>query len=247
MAPQAAHQPAGLAQASAFLVEAAGQDAILDIVDLIAQIVDQRLEAVGQMIQQMGEQSDRRADRGTGQHLAAETIDRLQRMAPAADHETRIGHEADDPDAFGVEVEIMMQVGQHADDAGTQTLQADARIRLQQKPRRRLRQEPAVVEPVAGPDVGEVEMEARPAPRGGTRPGAPTPASRSAPPARRDGRRSRRSVHDHPEARCGWRPSLGLSQRKGTGGKDRPLRPGPIRGGGTARRGPRPARSRPAR
>ena len=115
VAPQPAHQPTGLTQPRPFLVEAAGQDAVLDIIDLIAEIVDQRFEGLGQMIQEMGEQRDGRAEHSAGQNLSAEAIDRLQRMAPPADHETRLGDESNDAEAFGIEVEVVMQIAQHAD------------------------------------------------------------------------------------------------------------------------------------
>jgi hypothetical protein len=94
--PEAAHRR-GPGPASAFLVEAASQDAILDIVDLIAQIVDQRLECRPDD-QQMGEQAIGEPT-GTGQHLAAETSTACSGWRRPLT--TRPASATDDPDASG--------------------------------------------------------------------------------------------------------------------------------------------------
>src|SRR5690242_20888725 len=80
-------------------------------------------------------------------------------MAPPGHENAVHGVEADQPEALRVEVEIVMEIAQHPDDAILEAVQADAAIGPEQEGRSPLWQEARFGDPFPGPDIHQIEME----------------------------------------------------------------------------------------
>src|SRR5579871_282729 len=156
---QSTHQPSHFAEIPALVMEVTGQDTVFDAVDLLGEAKGLGFEDRTKMVEQPGEQRRGPSDDQALFKFLSQTFDCPQGMPAAGDKQGLVGIEPDQPDRFQVGIDIMVQVVEYACKCIPHPVEADMLARRQQCLAGSVGKTLEMPDPVACPNVGQIEMK----------------------------------------------------------------------------------------
>ena len=153
------------AEPQPLIVDLVVQHMILDDVELVAEARRIASDHIGELVDDRIEQRHRGGKLSAAIDRTPCQLDRAQRLAPGGDHQLRRDRKVHPQEIVALLHELLMQVGQNADDLLVEDIEADMLVGIEQGLARDIGQRRNPGEPVVAATVGQIEMQPQPAVR----------------------------------------------------------------------------------